>query len=64
MDIGDLRTFVEVADAGGITSAALRPGVSKSMVSRRLVRLEAELGVQLLARSTDLVRLGNEPSPD
>lgn len=52
MDIGDLRTFVEVADAGGVSPAALRLGVSKSIVSRRLVRLEAELGVQLLARST------------
>ncbi|MGR9207844.1 LysR family transcriptional regulator (plasmid) [Rhizobium leguminosarum] len=52
MEIEDLRTFVEVADAGGVTPAALRLGVSKSMVSRRLVRLEAELGVQLLARST------------
>lgn len=52
MDIEDLRTFVEVADAGGVTSAALRLGISKSMVSRRLLRLEAELGVQLLARST------------
>lgn len=52
MDIEDLRTFVEVADAGGVTSAALRLGISKSMVSRRLMRLEAELGVQLLARST------------
>ncbi|MBB3398677.1 MULTISPECIES: LysR family transcriptional regulator [unclassified Rhizobium] len=52
MDIEDLRTFVEVADAGGVTPAALRLGVSKSMVSRRLARLEAELGVQLLARST------------
>ncbi|MEP7456549.1 LysR family transcriptional regulator [Phyllobacterium sp. SB3] len=52
MDIEDLRTFVEVADAGGVTSAAMRLGISKSMVSRRLVRLEAELGVQLLARST------------
>ncbi|MGQ2916718.1 LysR family transcriptional regulator [Rhizobium oryzihabitans] len=52
MDTDDLRTFVEVADAGGVTSAALRLGISKSMVSRRLMRLEAELGVQLLARST------------
>jgi DNA-binding transcriptional LysR family regulator len=52
LDIEDLRTFVEVADAGGVTSAGLRLGVSKSMVSRRLVRLEEELGVQLLARST------------
>ncbi|UFW66964.1 LysR family transcriptional regulator (plasmid) [Rhizobium laguerreae] len=52
MDIEDLRTFVEVADAGGVTAAAMRLGVSKSMVSRRLVRLEGVLGVQLLARST------------
>lgn len=52
MDIDDLRTFVEVADAGGVSPAARRLGVSKSIVSRRLSRLEAELGVQLLARST------------
>jgi DNA-binding transcriptional LysR family regulator len=52
MDADDLRTFVEVADAGGITAAARRLGLSKSIVSRRLARLEAELGVQLLARTT------------
>lgn len=52
MDIEDLRTFVEVADAGGVSAAARRLGVSKSIVSRRLFRLEAELGVQLLARTT------------
>ncbi|GAB3046313.1 LysR family transcriptional regulator [Stenotrophomonas tumulicola] len=52
MDIEELQTFVEVADAGGISPAAIRLGVSKSIVSRRLARLEAELGVQLLARST------------
>src|ERR1700754_1396996 len=52
MDIEDLRTFVDVADAGGVSPAARRLGVSKSIVSRRLFRLEAELGVQLLARTT------------
>src|ERR1700730_9291227 len=52
MDLEDLRTFVDVADAGGGSSAARRLGVSKSIVSRRLFRLEAELGVQLLARTT------------
>jgi DNA-binding transcriptional LysR family regulator len=52
MDIEDLQTFVDVADAGGVSAAARRLGVSKSIVSRRLFRLEAELGVQLLARNT------------
>jgi len=52
LDIEALQTFVEVADAGGVSPAAVRLGVSKSIVSRRLARLEAELGVQLLARST------------
>ncbi len=52
MDLEDLQTFVEVADAGGVSPAARRLGMSKSIVSRRLLRLEAELGVQLLARTT------------
>lgn len=48
----DLQTFVAVADAGGVSAAARRLGVSKSIVSRRLFRVEAELGVQLLVRTT------------
>ncbi len=52
MDIEALRTFVDVADAGGVSPAARRLGVSKSIISRRLLRLETALGIQLLARST------------
>lgn len=52
MDIEDLQTFVTVADAGGVSAAARRLGLSKSIVSRRLFRIEAELGVQLLSRTT------------
>lgn len=52
MDIEELRTFVEVADAGGVTPAARRLGIAKSIVSRRLVRLEENLGIQLVARTT------------
>ncbi|MGF7146421.1 DNA-binding transcriptional LysR family regulator [Sphingomonas zeicaulis] len=52
MDIEELRTFVEVADAKGVTKATRRLGVSKSIVSRRLARLEQDLDVQLLARTT------------
>jgi DNA-binding transcriptional LysR family regulator len=52
LDIEDLQTFVEVADAGGLTPAARRLGLSKSVVSRRLARLESDLSVQLVSRST------------
>jgi DNA-binding transcriptional LysR family regulator len=52
LEIEDFRTFVEVADAGGVSPASRRLGLAKSIVSRRLLRLEAELGVQLLTRTT------------
>lgn len=52
VDIEVLQTFVEVAGAGGISPAALRLSLSKSVVSRRLARLEDELGLQLLSRTT------------
>lgn len=52
MDIEALETFVAVADARSLSAAALRLGVAKSVVSRRLARLESALGVQLLARNT------------
>ncbi len=52
MEIEDIQAFVAVADAGGLSPAALRLGVSKSIVSRRLARLEKSLGATLLTRST------------
>jgi DNA-binding transcriptional LysR family regulator len=51
-EIEDIQTFTVVAEAGGVSPAARRLGLSKSIVSRRLLRLETELGVQLLARNT------------
>ena len=51
-ELEDIETFNVVATAGGLSPAARRLGVSKSVVSRRLQRLETELGVQLLARTT------------
>ena len=51
-DLEDIAAFVAVADAGGFGRAGQRLGLSKSMVSRRVARLEAELGAQLLSRTT------------
>ncbi|MEK7431412.1 MAG: LysR family transcriptional regulator [Pseudomonadota bacterium] len=52
VELDDIRAFVEVAEAGGFGRAGTRLGLSKSMVSRRVARLEAELGAQLLSRTT------------
>jgi DNA-binding transcriptional LysR family regulator len=51
-DLEDIRAYVEVAESGGFSRAGARLGLSKSMISRRIVRLEKELGTQLLSRST------------
>ena len=52
MEIEDIQAFVAVADAGGLTLAASRLGVSKSIVSRRIARLEKSLRARLLTRTT------------
>ncbi|HGF7495815.1 TPA: LysR family transcriptional regulator [Vibrio cholerae] len=52
MDIEDLKILIEVADAGGVAPSARRLGLSKSIVSRRLSKLEDTLGAQLFARTT------------
>ena len=52
MDLDDIRTLVEVVGSGGFIKAARRLGVAKSVVSRRISRIEAELGTQLIHRTT------------
>ena len=51
-ELDDLRCFVEVVESGGFGRAAKRLGISKSIVSRRIARLEADLGARLLSRTT------------
>ncbi|HEY9235124.1 MAG TPA: LysR family transcriptional regulator [Phenylobacterium sp.] len=52
MRLEDVQTFVAVAEAHGITGAARRLGISKSVVSRRLLRLEEALKVRLVTRTS------------
>lgn len=52
MEIEDIQAFVTVADSGGLSPAAKQLGVSKSVVSRQIARLEKSLGARLLTRST------------
>ncbi len=49
---GKMSLFAHVVDAGSISAAADRLGVSKSVVSQHLKTLEQELGVILIKRTT------------
>jgi len=51
-EMDDLRSFVEVMRGGGYSRAARQLGLSKSIISRRIARLEAGLGTRLLDRTT------------
>ncbi|TWH75912.1 DNA-binding transcriptional LysR family regulator [Azomonas agilis] len=57
----DMRLFVTVLECKSFTAAAEQSGLSKQFVSRRLMQLEARLGVRLINRSTrrlDVTPLG------
>lgn len=51
-DLNDMVFFAEVAERGGFASASRALGIPKSRLSRRVADLEAQLGVQLMQRST------------
>jgi DNA-binding transcriptional LysR family regulator len=52
VDLADLNAFVAVARAGGFRDGARASGASASALSEAVRRLEAQLGVRLLHRTT------------
>ncbi len=50
--LNDILAFIQVIEAGSISTAAQRMGLSKSVVSKRITDLEGVLKVELLHRST------------
>jgi DNA-binding transcriptional LysR family regulator len=52
VNLNRLGVFVALVRAGSFTAAAEHLGLTKAMVSQHLARLERELGVTLLVRST------------
>ena len=56
-DLNAMAVFVAVADAKSFTAAGKRLGVSASAVSQAVRKIEGQLGVPLLQRSTRSVRL-------
>lgn len=57
IDLGDLNAFLAVARAGGFRDGARASGGSASGLSEAVRRLEAQLGVRLLNRTTRSVAL-------
>ena len=60
LDLTALRSFVAVAESGGVTKAASQLHLTQSAVSMQLKRLEEALGQRLLVRSGRGVRLSNQ----
>ncbi|TBC86513.1 LysR family transcriptional regulator [Rhizobium leguminosarum] len=57
MDLAAISAFVSVGDKGGFRAAATALGMTSAGVSKAVARLEAQLGVMLVARTTRLARL-------
>jgi DNA-binding transcriptional LysR family regulator len=51
VDLLDVLAFVRVVETGAFSRAAERMGMAKSILSRRVARLERQLGARLLTRS-------------
>src|SRR2546423_6059245 len=62
MKLDGIAAFVAVAEAGSISEAARRLGLSKSVISERLVELERSLGARLLQRTTRRLSLTEDGS--
>lgn len=60
LDLGALRAFVSVVDHGHFGDAAAELELSQQAVSKRIARLEADLGVPLVRRTSR----GAEPSDE
>src|SRR3954462_3039619 len=52
MNLNRLAYFAAVVDTGSFTRAAERLGITKAVVSQQVARLEHDLGVTLLVRTT------------
>lgn len=60
LDLAALRSFVTVADVGGVTRAAGYLNLTQSAVSMQIKRLEESLGLQLFLRAARKLALSPE----
>ncbi|QCI64378.1 LysR substrate-binding domain-containing protein [Phreatobacter stygius] len=52
LDLNDLHFFARIVECKGFTAASRTLGVPKSNLSRRIIRLEQQLGVRLIQRTS------------
>lgn len=57
MDLNLIRLFIAVAESKNLSDTALRTGMTRSNVSRRLALMEKHYGTQLLRRTTRYMEL-------
>ena len=57
MDLNRVQMFAQVVEQGSFTKAAKVLGITKATVSRKIAELEADVGVQLLFRTTRALKL-------
>ncbi|CCE00525.1 LysR family transcriptional regulator [Bradyrhizobium sp. STM 3809] len=60
IQLTDVRVFLEVVSAGSFTTAARTLKIPKSSVARQIARLEDDIGVMLLARTTRTLELTDQ----
>jgi len=60
MNLDDLSDFVLVASNGGFAQASRKSGRPKASLSRKVMELEASIGVRLFERSSRMTRLTEE----
>ena len=60
LDMGTLRSFVTIADAGSMTRAAGRLFMTQSAISMQIKRLESSLGLNVFERSAQGMKTTSE----
>ena len=61
VDLLDVLAFVRVVETGAFSRAAERMGMAKSILSRRVARLEEQLGVEFVGLAIHVqVRAGKQ----
>lgn len=60
MQLDLLSSFIAIAEAGSLAKASEKNGIPTSTLSRNLARLEAELGLRLVQRSTRALTLSED----